>query len=176
MSSASNIKATKTVTFKSSCKSTGESIIVKADEDLNVDMSGNSKSSFTFGDKYYFRVYITSGISGYKITKSDGTVTANGTGKSVTVTESIKFENTDTASTSYPINSINSMTWYGTSLGKTKKSADMEITSESSGVAVAELRYESSYDSHYITVSQPSNYNTEEDAGYEVLIYVEEVP
>ncbi|MBF0520957.1 MAG: hypothetical protein HQK92_14695 [Nitrospirae bacterium] len=175
MSSSSNVKATKTVTFKSSCTSTGESIIVKADEDLNVDSSGNSKSSFAFGDKYYFRVFKTSGISGYKITKSDGTVTPNGTGKTVTITESIKFEKSDTAKTSCPITSVNSITWQGTDLGTIKKSASREVTSEVSGVAVGQLCYESSYDSYYITVQQPSNYDKEQNAGYEVLIFVDEM-
>ncbi len=174
MGGSSKVKASKTVSFKSSCTSSGESIIVEADKDLNVDSSGDEKSSFTFGDNYYFRVYKTAGISGYKTAVSDGTLTTVGTQQSVTQEETIKFENTNTAEVSYPINSINSITWWGTSPGTIKKSGDMEVSSESEGVAVGRLSYESTYDSYSISISQPANYDSESDEGYEVLIYVEE--
>ncbi len=156
------------LTFAASCSSSGESIKAEADTDKNVDDSGNSKSCFKYGEKYYFRVFKTSGVKAYMFTLSDGTVVREGSGKSIDKEDDLEFKKENTASTSYPITSITSMNWMGTSLGTVKKSGDMEIQTEESGVAVGTLKYTSTYDLWSLSVA------TKDEDEYKVVVYIEE--
>ncbi|MBF0517278.1 MAG: hypothetical protein HQK97_09210 [Nitrospirae bacterium] len=167
-SSTAKVNTSFSVSFAASCSSASESIKDEAADDKNVDESGNKKSCFKYGEKYYFRIYKTSGIAGYNFTVSDGTITSEGSGKSIDKSEDLEFKKTDTANTSFPITSITSMTWMGTSLGAVKKSGDEEIQTETSGVAVGTLKYTSTYDLWSISVA------TRDADTYKVMVYVEE--
>lgn len=168
MGKDTKVKTSTTISFATSCSSSSESFKVEGDADLNVDDSGNAKSCFKYGESYYFRVYKTSKIEAYTVTASDGTLTKRATGKSSSHEETVKFEKTDKASTSYPINALSSVTWKGTSLGTIKQSGDLEVTAETSGVAIAAIAYNAQYDLWSISV------NTKDDDTYEVLVYIEE--
>ncbi|MBF0488163.1 MAG: hypothetical protein HQK98_08385 [Nitrospirae bacterium] len=167
-SSTSKVQTSLTVSFALSCSSSGESIKAEGADDKNVDDSGSKKSCFKYGEKYYFRVFKTSGIDGYEFTVSDGTITDEGAGQSITKSEDLEFKKTDTASTSYPITEISSITWMGTSLGTIKQSGDEQIQAETSGVAAGTIEFTSTYDLWSISVA------TKDADTYKVVIYVEE--
>ena len=149
------------VEFKTSCVGVdGVYLSVELDDFLN------DKSCFVYGDRIFFRVY-HSEESIVTITPSAGSISLVGKNYNRLLSETISFANTNEASLSKLIDSIQSRTWYGKDLGSILKTGDTSIKSTNSGVAISYVSYMTKYDVYSITLS------TQPYDSYPVLIYVE---
>ena len=160
------IKANISVEFKLSCAGAGadKGITVEADDTLNGDC-------IRYGDLFYFKVYSWGLPKGYRMVTSDtSAVPVSGGMKSESKEESITFANEDTASTSYPIDSMISTVWHGNSLGVLSRVGMTQVKAASVGVAAATFSYTTSYTSYSFTIS-PKTSET-----YPVIVFIEENP
>ena len=149
------------VEFKTSCISDdGLFLTVEGDDFLN------TSNCLTYGQIYYFRVYHSEGAI-ITITPSAGTITTIGKNYNRLLAETINFPNTNEASLSKLIHSIQSYTWYGRDLGSILRTGSTSIKSTTSGVGVCYISYLTNYDLYSITLS------TQSYDSFPVLVYVE---
>ncbi|MBF0607684.1 MAG: hypothetical protein SFH39_00650 [Candidatus Magnetobacterium sp. LHC-1] len=159
-------KGNVTIEFKLSCAGAGKDkgINVEADSTLNPDC-------IKYGDLAYFRVYHWGLSKGYNIQTSDTSISVASSGStSEDKEESISFANTDSTTVSYPIDSINSVTWFGNNLGTVLATGKTELKASKVGLAAATIKYTTSYSLHSFTVT-PKTSET-----YPVIVYIEENP
>lgn len=98
------------------------------------------KTSFLPGDTAWFLVFRSAGID-VAVTSSAGTVTP-GDEVTLTRTEELTFEDTNTAQLPVPATAITGITWYGRQLGGPTLGADgMTLRFPLSGVAVGKVTY-----------------------------------
>ena len=149
------------VEFRTSCvDADGIYLSVELDDFLN------NKDCFTYGERCFFRVYHSEGAI-ISITSSAGSVSLIGKNFNRVLAETVNFANTNEASLSKFIDSIQSSTWYGRDLGFILKTGDTSIKSTTSGVGVLYVSYMTKYDIYSITLS------TQPYDSYPILINVE---
>lgn len=154
------MSASVSVEFRTSCVGEdGIYLSVEGDDFLN------TSDCLTYGQKYYFRVYHSDAT--ISITQSAGSISLVGKNYNRLLAETINFVDTNEASLSKFIDSIQSYTWYGRDLGSILKTGDTSIKSTNSGVAVSYVSYMTKYDIYSLTLStQPYN-------SYPILVHVE---
>lgn len=137
-----------TITFSKAVAGGGDqegNLVVELDEEKNA-----GKSQFLYGEKAYFKVYKYPASMVLTLTSTDGAISSEGSGTSPEE-ENIAFSNTNEASSSKPVKSIDSSMWFGASLGSV--SADgSKITASQSGIGVLNLKYKSDFLRYAIVV------------------------
>jgi len=124
----------------------------------------NNRTSFSYGEKVYYRIYTYPILATITQTPSDGIITVEGSGYR-TIEDIITFPNTNESNVSYPVNNIISSTWWGNDLGAI--SADGKtITASQSGVGVLKLSYRTYFRRYGVSVP------TRSEAVYGILIYI----
>ncbi len=127
------------VTFgASAAAASAANATMTAEIDSRSDGLNAGKTSFLPGDSVYFLVYMSSNVQVASIVASAGTVSPAGR-VTVQKNEDIQFQNTDTASLSFPASSIVSQTWMGADLGQLTQTDAGNIKAGSSGVAVCRV-------------------------------------
>jgi hypothetical protein len=117
----------------------GSNTAIKAELD---SVFNDSASQFAYKESAYFRVYPYPDNLAITITPSAGEVYGAGDG-SYTVTETVTFDDTNLAATTYPIQSIVSTSWYGNDLGGVVSKGNTTIQSSKSGIGVLSITYTS---------------------------------
>jgi hypothetical protein len=148
------------VEFRTSCvDADGILLVAELDDFLN------DKNCFVYGDRIFFRVYHSEGT--ISITSSAGSISLVGANYNRLLAETIPFANTNEASLSKLIDSIQTCTWYGRDLGSILKTGNTSIKSTTSGVGVAYVSYMTKYDLYSITLgTQPYD-------SFPVIAYIE---
>lgn len=148
-----------TISFVTKADSTD--IIIISDEDRNIDSLGNKKTSFTYGETAYFRIYADDPDSIY-VTSTDGTVTAHGIFTEDVTDETVSFLTENTSETEKPIIGLTSYTWLGKELGSverdglfTLKCTETPAPAEGK-IACASVSYRSVYKLWGLTLSKKS--------------------
>ena len=127
------------VTFGSSSSSAaGTNSVLTAEIDSRTDGLNGGKTSFLPGDSVYFLAYMSSDVQVSSVVTSAGTVAQAGS-VMVQKSEDVQFQNTDTASLSFPANSIVSMTWMGRDLGELTLVGANSLKAAQSGVGVCRV-------------------------------------
>lgn len=121
------MSASTTVTFSTS--SSSDNITVETDGTLNVDSSGNTKSTFSYGESAYFRVYAAD-LNSLAVSSTSGTITDHGIQQSTRDAEDIQFVDSQTNDYNFPILGVASFSWYGRDLGAVTKSGSSQIQCE----------------------------------------------
>lgn len=116
-----------TITF--SISGASDSITIEADSTLNVDSAGRAKSSFSYGEKAYFRVYADD-LTNIAVSATAGTIADHGIQQADKDAENIQFVDSQEYSYSYPIQSVVSYEWFGQNLGRVEKSGTASIKCE----------------------------------------------
>ena len=98
-------------------------------------------TSFAPGDTAYFLVYKSDNVTYDFPVASAGTVTAAGTGLTVSKEQDLQFADVDTASLSIPATAITNVTWLGRSLGELSLQDPTTVKASAKGVAVARVTY-----------------------------------
>lgn len=119
--------ANTTITFSTSGAS--DSITIETDSVLNVDNAGRAKSSFSYGDKAYFRVY-SDDLSKLAVCSTAGTIEDHGIQQADRDAENVQFVDSQEYSYSYPIQSVVSHEWFGRDMGRIEKSGTASIKCE----------------------------------------------
>ncbi|MDX8382476.1 MAG: hypothetical protein R8M45_00245 [Ghiorsea sp.] len=129
----------------------GATGILTAEIDARPDGMNKGVTSFVPTDTVYFLVFSTSNVNWNPITMlaSYGSPTAVGSG-SMTVTETLTFAGTNTATASKPVSGGFSSVWLGNSLGAVTVIDEVTIRSATVGVAAAQITYTSNFDIYYI--------------------------
>lgn len=102
-----------TITFSTSGSET--SLTIEADEIMN-----KGKTSFSYGDTAYFRVYAAS-LEGLSVSSSAGTIEYAGIYTSDRTAENIQFVDSGEYEYSFPIEGVTAYEWFGRSLGQITK-------------------------------------------------------
>lgn len=157
-----------TVTFvtqtSEDAEENNQSIHVELDDEKNLEVYGEEKSQFLYGEKAYFRIYKYPDSLAISLTQSDGTLTNEGSGTSET-SENISFTNTNEGSAAKPVNQITGSSWLGKSLGAVS-AVGTTVSASQTGVGVLKLEYTSNFTRHAISVEQ----KTEDE--YPVIVFI----
>lgn len=111
-----------TITF--STTGTTESITIETDNERN-----SGKSSFSYGETAYFRVYSANPES-LSVVSTAGTIEYAGVYVSDRDAENIQFVDSAEYEYQYPIEAVTAYIWYGQSLGQIAKTGTAKIASE----------------------------------------------
>ena len=136
-----------------------QALAVELDDEMN-----DNKTQFRYGEKAYFRIFKYPSSLSITISKSDGTITSEGSGDSEEEA-TITFVNTDEGSVSKPVKSITSYEWLGNSLGSVS-AVGTKIKASKSGIGVLKLTYRSDFIRHAISVS------TKVEDTYPVVVFI----
>jgi hypothetical protein len=142
-------------------------VVVELDDTKNLDDEGKVKTSFVKEDEIYFYVHMQPGLSIKKITKTDGSISSQG---SVTIdkTERIMFEdlNKEVELGYFPNNDL-SWEWYGNngSISRNKRT----LTNNFNGPCIGDVSFSFSASSFKLI---PPNITLEEGETYPVLIVI----
>jgi len=147
---------------------------LSADIDARPDGLNAGKTSFAPGDDVYILVYKSDNVVITGTDCSAGSITASGSA-TVELTEELTFEDDTTASLNVPAATagLNTVTWYGRSLGTISVGADkITCTASSKGVAVASVTYTAS--ALVYKLSTPASLNGSTD--YSILVLIQGGP
>lgn len=146
------IKSSVVIEFKIKCESDTESsyINVELDDDLN-----KGRTCFLYGEKVYFRVNYSDNLI-ISIKSSSGSIFFEYKDRTSIETENISFVDSEESTTSKTIFSIISYKWFGASLGTILKTGDSTVRASNSGIALAELNYNTKYDVYSVVLSAQS--------------------
>lgn len=127
------------------------------------------KTSFSPGETVYILVYKSDNVRITETICSAGSLSAQGTA-TVSVTDELMFEDTDTASLSVPARAgLASSVWYGRSLGALTLQGDkVTVNAASKGVGVAKVSYEAL--AQVYALASPASLNGEIDFSILALI------
>jgi hypothetical protein len=149
--------------------SEGSSEVLQAEVDPRKPSEGglNPDRSFRPGDTISILIYKTAGVTNLQVQSSAVPVTANGS-SSRNIEEQVQFPNEDEGSVGYPINTLNSFSWYGNNLGTLTKVDTKKVGLASAGIGVAKVNYNALYDVYRFTA--PASLNGE--TNFPILIVV----
>lgn len=135
---------------------------LSAEIDDRPDGLNAGKTSFNPGETAYLLVFKSDNVSITDTICSAGSLSAQGS-TLVSVSEELMFEDADTATLGKPARSSLAQTvWYGRSLGTLTLQSDMmTVRADSSGVAVAEVTYDTTALIYALT--SPATLNGESD-------------
>lgn len=120
----------------------GGSLSAQLDDRANGLNAG--KSSFQPGDPAAFLIFMTDDVTlDSVVTSLPGGLTQLGSGV-YSVTETLQFANTDTASLSKPYHGGLTINWFGNDLGSLTPSGT-SVKAATSGIGVCEVTYNSQY-------------------------------
>lgn len=127
------------------------------------------KTAFQPGETVYILVYKSDNVSITETICSAGSLSAQGTA-TVTITDELMFEDSDTASLSVPArSSLATSVWYGRSLGSLTLQGDkVTVKAASKGVGVAKVSYEAL--AQVYALASPVSLNGEADFSILALI------
>ena len=129
----------KTVTVEFS-SSDDLDIAVDLDDLKNLEVYGEVRSQFQYGEKCYFRVYPFPTDLALTFTVSDGIISDEGSGTEIVQNEILSFSGTDSATTAKPISEITSYTWQGEGRGEPTFSGGL-VTIPDPAAGVLKLTY-----------------------------------
>lgn len=155
-----------TITFVTATGSAEESIKVDLNEQKHIEVYGEAKSQFFFGETAWFRIFTEPADLEYTVTVSDGTYAQGGPGTATFEDEIVTFPNTSEASVGYPVADIVSTEWLGRSLGALAPFGE-KLKASQAGVAVAMVTYTASYRGGSISLTTREGYDE-----YQVLVYI----
>ena len=116
------MSANTTVTFSTSGST--DSLTIELDAERNSD-----KTSFSYGQKCYFRIYGAS-LDSLIVSATAGTIKSEGMYTSDRDSENIQFIDDHEYEFSYPINGVTSFEWFGQNLGAVTKTSSTAIQCE----------------------------------------------
>ena len=142
---------------------------LSAEVDARPDGLNGGKTSFSPGETVYLLVYRSDNVSITETICSAGSLSAQGT-VTVTVTDELMFEETDSASLSVPARAgLTASVWYGRSLGSlTLQSDKVTVKTQAKGVGVAKVSYEAL--AQIYALASPASLNGETDFSILALI------
>ena len=142
---------------------------LSAEIDSRPDGLNYGKVAFESGDTAYILVYKSDNVSITDAICSAGSLSAQGS-VVIPVTETLMFEDSDTATLSKPARStITQPVWYGRSLGNLTLQPDkITVKASNKGVAVAKVTYDSL--AMVYALSSPYSLNGEVDFSILALI------
>lgn len=113
--------------------------ILKAELD---EIKNEDKTSFIGGDAVFYGVY-KENVLGFTQKNSAGQISFVSNVERTKV-DTITFADTNTASLSFPVKSISSVEWLGTSLGSLTYIGNSQVKATNPGCAIAKVTYKSS--------------------------------
>ncbi len=127
------------------------------------------KTAFQPGETVYILVYKSDNVGITDTTCSAGSLSAQGTA-TITVSEELMFEDSDTASLAKPArSSLSQSVWYGRSLGNLALQSDkVTVKASTKGVGVAKVTYDAL--ALVYALSSPATLNGEADFSILALI------
>lgn len=127
------------------------------------------RTAFQPGETVYLLVYRSDNVSITDTTCSAGSLSSQGTA-TVSVTEELMFEDSDTAQLSKPArSSLSQSAWYGRSLGSISLQSDkVTVKAATKGVGVAKVTYDAL--ALVYALSSPATLNGEADFSILALI------
>lgn len=140
--------------------SRGGFIRLEADSDMNV------RATPLITDTYYLRLF-THNATNISVEVSHGAANLDSTPKTLEVTETVDFLSSNEGRTQYPVVSLGSVSWLGSSLG-TLTPDGVTLTASKSGVGVAQVTYTTTYQS--LAVTAPSGIDTETTKDYSIAV------
>jgi len=142
---------------------------LSAEVDARPQGLNGGKTSFSPGETVYILVYKSDNVSITETICSAGSLSAQGTA-TVTVTDELMFEETDSAGLSVPARAgIDASVWYGRSLGSLTLQVDkVTVKSAVKGVGVAKVTYEAQ--AQVYALASPAALNGETDFSILALI------
>lgn len=161
--------ATIRVQFGSPDSQGGASGHLSAEVDARPGGLNGGRTSFSPGETVYILVYKSDNVRITETICSAGSLSAQGTA-TVTITDELMFEDTDTASLSVPARAgLASSAWYGRDLGGlTLQSDKTTVKSATKGVGVAKATYEAL--AQVYALASPATLNGEADFSILALI------
>ena len=161
------MSANTTISFSTSGTS-DDQFTIELDTDRN-----NDKSTFSYGNKAYFRVYSTiADLNSLIVKATAGTIAKEGIYTADRDAADVSFIDSQTSDYSYAINGVSSYSWYGQSLGAITKYDDTTIQCEiepdpENGIlGIASVVVSASYALYSITVPKQSQ------SEFPVVVYV----
>jgi hypothetical protein len=147
----------------------GASGHLSAEVDSRPNGLNGGKTAFQPGETVYILVYRSDNVSITETICSAGSLYAQGT-VTVSLTDELMFEDSDTASLSVPArSSLSSSVWYGRDLGPLTLQADkVTVKAASKGVGVAKVSYEAL--AQIYALASPASLNGETDFSILALI------
>jgi hypothetical protein len=161
--------ATIRVQFGSPDGSGGASGHLSAEVDARSDGLNGGRTSFSPGETVHILVYKSNNVAITETICSAGSLTAQGT-TTVTLSDELMFEDTDSASLSVPARGgLDTAVWYGRSLGGLSLQGDkVTVKAASKGVGVAKVAYQA--DAQVYALASPASLNGESDFSILALI------
>lgn len=155
------IESSVSIEFKTSCEGVADGLFLA----VELDDFLNNRSCFVYGERIFFRVY-HSDDAVISIVPSAGSISLVGKNYNRLLAETLSFADTNEASLSKFIDSIQSHNWYGRDLGSILKTGNTSIRSTKSSVGVCYVSYMTKYDIYSITLA------TQPYDSYPILIYI----
>lgn len=147
----------------------GASGHLSAEVDGRSDGLNAGKTSFLPGDTAHFLVYSSDNVSYDSPIASSGSISSGSEGISVVKETDIQFADSDTATLQVPAQSIQSVTWMGTSLGDLSLVDSTTVKAGSKGVAVARVKYSAQADAW--ALNSPSSVGGLTD--FSILVFIQ---
>ncbi len=142
---------------------------LSAEVDARPTGLNGGKTAFQPGETVYILVYKSDNVGITETTCSAGSLSAQGTA-TVTVTNELMFEDTDSASLSVPARAgLATSVWYGRDLGTlTLQSDKVTVKAQAKGVGVAKVSFEAL--ALVYALASPASLNGEADFSILALI------
>lgn len=105
----------------------GAKIIIAADSERNTDSAGREKTSFTYGETAYFRIYAEN-PDRLAVFATDGSLTSHGIFTEEVADENVSFIEESAAPSGKPVLTLNSFAWLGRELGAITRRSPYSVT------------------------------------------------
>jgi hypothetical protein len=156
------------VTFGTTTLEEGQILVVELDAEKHIEIYGEEKSTFLYGEKAYFRVYkypadmpivIKTSVS----STDPGAIRSEGSGVTgegglAASNDTLQFTTTsgvNSVSATKPIKSVVDYEWIGDNLGAIATEGTT-VTASKSALGVLDLNYKAAFSLYYLSISTKS--------------------
>lgn len=144
------VTATLNVTFTADDGSGANQLPLILEIDSREDGLNGGSTSFRPGDTVYYLLHKAASLSIIEHSATEGSISSAG-GGTRRETETLTFSDAKEASVRYPVSSIVSMSWLGTSPGTASLVDDTTITIPSPGFGLLRVVYDASYSAYSLS-------------------------